>query len=462
MVADNTIFDKSYKEMTYSIKVISIIATSILILVECGVLLTKIIYGTIGTAQDLLDYVNRYIATAAGIIVLFDIIMLVAKKLAIRSGRFDDNRAKRVFSLSHLCILASTIVFIHYRLESVYAAPIIVVFMSVVYADKVVTVLASMYCSVAVTVGTLINIEINNNNLPLDWYISYAIAILLYFLTALVANKLIDIEQFKEKEQKKAHDKIDEVVINADLDALTRIWNYAKIEKLLKDKSFTKPGLKIAMIDVDNFKNANDLYGHDFGNVVLRRLANVLRGIQDSSTYVARYGGEEFAVLASARVPADKFVRALEKVRKEFSEQEYDELTDNTHFTISVGWAELDGTVEHYKERMGVECLKLADKALYVAKRSTKNRVVRFCEKEVYTAVELFGSYCDYKKDASQFSRQHIEEIKEVFEQIDKLNLDLETLEEYREALNVVLEETRRASETLFLLDSEVENLESD
>ena len=457
MSVDNTIFNKSYSKMAYSIRVISIIATALLLVVECGMIIAKILYGTIQTAHDLLDYVNRYIVSTASIVLIFDIAFLIGKFAVMRSERFEGSRVKKIFSLGHLCVLACTVTFVHYRIESVYALPIIVTFMSVVYADKVVTIVAAMYCSLAVTIGTIIHV-MEKSSLTLDWYISYAIAILLYFITALIANRLIDIEQFKEKEQKKAHDKIDEVVISAELDALTRLWNYSKIEKVLKDKHFTRLGTKIAMLDIDNFKSVNDTYGHDFGNVVLRKLASILRVIQSNDIFAARYGGEEFCIIANQKVTSDKFRDLLEQIREEFACTEYNELRGSTRFTVSIGWAEIDETLIRYNERMGSECLRFADKALYVAKRSTKNRVVRFCEKEVYTAIEIFEAYRMYKEDPTQFSKQRAEEIKKRFEQIDKLNLKLATLDEYRETLEVVFGETKEASEKLFLLSSEIED----
>jgi len=130
--------------------------------------------------------------------------------------------------------------------------------------------------------------------------------------------------------------------------------------------------LAIAVIDVDRFKNFNDRYGHASGDVALRVLAETLhKGLRASDT-VARYGGEEFVVLLPETTPKAAFEK-IEQMRLAVARAEFsiprNDLT--AQFTISAGLACLpdDGTDP-------AELLDVADKRLFEAKDSGRNRVV--------------------------------------------------------------------------------------
>lgn len=448
------VFDETYTETILSIKKISIVASLILFLAECSIAIVYIAMEKITTWLELIHHVNRFIVIQFLIILFFDGCFAAVKQIMLKGGRFDEARVRRACSLGHLCVLACAMTYVHYRFPTVYAAPIIVMFMSIIYVDKLITAIVGIYCTIGTTIGVAIN-ELTVNDMPHEWYIGFTFAIALYLIAGWIATKLIDVERSKETEQSKANDKLTEFITNADLDGLTRIWNYSKIEKMLRNGAFVKHGLKLAMLDIDNFKLVNDTYGHDFGNVVLRRLAGILREHQDSNIFVARYGGEEFCIFANAEVNSNKFRWILDDIRIEFGNQEYRELCIGNRITVSLGWTEIPQGAKLNKNT-GFEFLKLADKALYVAKRSTKNRVVGYCEKDVYAAIEMFETYYSFKKDRSQFSEQRCYEIERQFRYLEVLGLKMDTLEEYRNTMNEVYEEICRTQGDVKNVVSEV------
>ena len=122
----------------------------------------------------------------------------------------------------------------------------------------------------------------------------------------------------------------------------------------------------LLMLDIDNFKTYNDTLGHPAGDVLLREFAGVLRDTVREGDLVARYGGEEFAALLPqtearhGRVVAERIRDAVE--RHAFSHR---------RVTVSIGAAEFarDGADSEL-------LIDSADRALYRAKRSGKNRVV--------------------------------------------------------------------------------------
>jgi diguanylate cyclase (GGDEF)-like protein len=130
-------------------------------------------------------------------------------------------------------------------------------------------------------------------------------------------------------------------------------------------------GLALMMIDIDHFKKFNDQHGHEVGDVVLREVAQVLQSQTRGSDVAARFGGEEFTI-----VLAD-ITDQLALERAEFVRKAVEALVlrpsgkDVGSITISIGISQFP------KHGTSVEALLLAaDKALYEAKNSGRNRVV--------------------------------------------------------------------------------------
>jgi diguanylate cyclase (GGDEF)-like protein len=127
----------------------------------------------------------------------------------------------------------------------------------------------------------------------------------------------------------------------------------------------------LLMMDVDNFKNVNDTYGHLAGDAVLRAVAEALTASIRKEDVAARYGGEEFAIFLPGRTAeeslaiAERIRTAVEAIRVHLSGS-----GKPIRVTISVGMA---SSPQHGLEHPQI--LDQADAALYRAKRSGKNQV---------------------------------------------------------------------------------------
>ncbi len=159
----------------------------------------------------------------------------------------------------------------------------------------------------------------------------------------------------------------------ATLDALTNLNNRRQFETRLKQEiAITKRQnnpLCAMMIDIDFFKKVNDTYGHASGDKVLRTVASVIKAQLRESDIPARYGGEEFAVLLPyTHIDEAKIVG--ERLRKAVEETTVSLDNLNINVTISMGLAEFR------QDESGEELFAQADKALYKAKESGRNRVV--------------------------------------------------------------------------------------
>jgi diguanylate cyclase (GGDEF)-like protein len=165
-------------------------------------------------------------------------------------------------------------------------------------------------------------------------------------------------------------------------DALTRVNNRRYFDQRLSEEIVralrAQENLSCLFMDIDHFKQINDTYGHDAGDLVLKNVARLVKGELRSMDVLARYGGEEFvALLAKAdnRQAADIGTRIRCRVAEGDFCLENGELLD---ITVSIGVATLAPS-ECSQENtlvLGQQLVTLADKAHYRAKKEGRNRVI--------------------------------------------------------------------------------------
>ena len=131
--------------------------------------------------------------------------------------------------------------------------------------------------------------------------------------------------------------------------------------------------LSVAMIDIDNFKSVNDQHGHLAGDEVLRRLARACMAQMRAGDTFARFGGEEFAVLLAA-TPIDQALHWLDRLREQVAQLRVELPGGSLAVTVSIGLASPAVVSVHPHAQIDA-ALRLADEALYRAKREGKNRV---------------------------------------------------------------------------------------
>ncbi|MGA2583032.1 MAG: response regulator [Tepidisphaeraceae bacterium] len=128
--------------------------------------------------------------------------------------------------------------------------------------------------------------------------------------------------------------------------------------------------LTIAMIDIDHFKNINDTFGHDGGDVILRDVTRILRDCTRGTDALCRVGGEEFMIVFPQQTAAEAMVVA-ERCRAAMAAAEFSVGNQRTQTTISVGLGARENGMTQF-----TDVLKAADDALYAAKRAGRNRVI--------------------------------------------------------------------------------------
>ena len=129
--------------------------------------------------------------------------------------------------------------------------------------------------------------------------------------------------------------------------------------------------LSLAVIDIDDFKHINDSFGHQTGDAVLTVAGEAIRQVCRESDFAARFGGEEFMVLMHGS-NTDASTMIGERIRKKINALD---LVDK-HITVSIGVSTLHPSLQQSSKQLMERIFSLADKALYLAKKSGKNRVI--------------------------------------------------------------------------------------
>ncbi len=150
-------------------------------------------------------------------------------------------------------------------------------------------------------------------------------------------------------------------------DGLTKLFNHSYFHKQLQNKE--GKAYSIAIMDIDNFKDFNDLYGHQAGDQVLRKISQVLKeGIRENDI-VARYGGEEFVIYFNV---VDKKIlsKVINRLMKKIREMKVSFEGKNLRVTVSIGVA-----VNEDGKFSAESLIKQADTALYIAKGAGRDMV---------------------------------------------------------------------------------------
>jgi diguanylate cyclase (GGDEF)-like protein len=156
-------------------------------------------------------------------------------------------------------------------------------------------------------------------------------------------------------------------------DGMTGLYNRRYLEQfidavLLKDRS----SYYLLMLDIDYFKLINDTYGHDAGDTVIRKLADIIRENTPIESTAIRYGGEEFLIMLPDS-SEEKTMRIAQQIQSQFDRTLFTFDGNTFNKTLSIG-------IAAYPEDNNAfwKAIKYADVALYEAKYQGRNRIVRF------------------------------------------------------------------------------------
>lgn len=160
---------------------------------------------------------------------------------------------------------------------------------------------------------------------------------------------------------------------NAIRDPLLSIYNrkyfYDIVEKRLSEEP--EKGFSIVMVDLDNFKKANDVYGHQYGDEVLKQTVKIIENNIDGNDMLARYGGEEIVIFIENLENTIDVYNKIDNIRLKISENiiSYGDIKGKVTASFGISHYPNDGDNLN-------EVISVADSRLYVAKKVGKNKVI--------------------------------------------------------------------------------------
>ena len=165
----------------------------------------------------------------------------------------------------------------------------------------------------------------------------------------------------------------------ANTDELTGLANRRRFHELIEREvlqaNLRGTELSLIMLDIDHFKVINDTYGHLGGDVILRKVAEIISVNVNRLDFAARYGGEEF-VIVMPETSSSKALLAADRLRKLIEQSQWHLSSEPMKVTVSMGVATM--SIAYAIDT--AEFTRCADAALYVAKRKGRNRVIAWDE----------------------------------------------------------------------------------
>ncbi|MDF2541575.1 MAG: hypothetical protein K0S47_1293 [Herbinix sp.] len=137
------------------------------------------------------------------------------------------------------------------------------------------------------------------------------------------------------------------------------------LERMVELANNTLKTFAVAVIDIDDFKKVNDVYGHLKGDQIIITLSNLMKKYFNEDQFIARYGGEEFAIIFSTN-ELSHGIELLEKHRTEFEAQNYNFMKEKITISIGIALWQPGWTAE--------QIFEAADSAMYTSKLNGKNR----------------------------------------------------------------------------------------
>jgi len=209
--------------------------------------------------------------------------------------------------------------------------------------------------------GTRIFVEININ--PVEWEDGIAIQ---GFVRDITEKKKL------ENKLKEVNKKLHELAIKDDLTGVfnQRFFREQLKLKYMESKRYKFP-ISLILIDIDNFKEINDTFGHLAGDFILKEVAEILRRNVRDSDIIARYGGDEFAIILP-HADKEQAKKVAQRINCAIREKEFWYELNPIKITVSIGISTISKSIVKDEK----ELFKIADNALYKVKQKGKNDII--------------------------------------------------------------------------------------
>lgn len=366
---DNGIYDEIYGKLINIINIIFIAGWGIVTLIEF-IIGIFIIQSPDFTNELFKGYFLPYVIAPAGsnlVVIIVTLILLKSKKI--------QPRIKNYVVITSLFLIALVLALVHHYFLAMLGAFVIPILVSILFLDYKTFTYGNVLSTLGILTSTIANMfltpERERSGNLYTWG-SAIIVLLICILVAIIVFLDVQIHRQREKILVQMQSENAKLVKENRADGLTGLQNhtsfYSVLEAKLSKARRDKRGFAIAMLDIDDFKNINDTYGHGVGDDILKYVSDTIVTAIDKCGVPFRYGGDEFAIIFNNPNP-EANVAALEVLRKAVADND-SLFLDGTRVSLSIGYYNVKEA-----QMTSEEIFYRADQALYQAKYNGKNQV---------------------------------------------------------------------------------------
>ena len=175
----------------------------------------------------------------------------------------------------------------------------------------------------------------------------------------------------------------DSIRLISTTDELTGLHNRKYLQERLEGElsRAKRYGAKLSCVlfDIDFFKTVNDIYGYDWGDILLKRIAEMLKGLIRKEDILTRYGDEEFIIILPNTPEENAFLFA-ERFRRDIEKMEFIPAGEDERHPITISGGISSFPFLENVEENGNTLIRYAEHALYNAKKRGKNKIVQFSQ----------------------------------------------------------------------------------
>jgi len=341
------------------------IIVALIFIVEVVVFIALRGHGLLDEGVTDFQYIIKYIILPAVINLTLVTICQRINTMSIKA------QIKNYSVLITVSLMAAIIAFVHYIVGAILTIFVIPVFLTILFGKKRMTGIISIINCILLIFSSIHSAMYNDS---IFFFLNVAVALTLLISSYLISTVLIAYNKANSDyvyASYKTQLSLNELAKN---DSLTGLYNQKTFQSLLKGTmekaKILKSPMSLAIIDLDDFKEINDTFGHLEGDRVLLHFTNLIKQqCDDGESYVSRYGGDEFAVIFP-RASKELAYLKLEALRQRCKQVPQSKVRSG-EISFSAG-------ISHYMEGDMNETLLFhqADSALYQAKENGKGQIV--------------------------------------------------------------------------------------
>lgn len=288
--------------------------------------------------------------------------------------RSDSEQIKSYAVVACALVVCSVISTINSRYLLVPASFVTVIIISCIMDDKKLMRVSAVLSNVMLFITGLLASALDKHVSLIDRWLNIFVAFVLISVVFYISESLTSYIEDKNDIIYQTSLTQERMRLALKKDAMTNLYNHSEFYHYLSESAEwskdSKRPISVAMIDVNLFKSVNDTYGHENGDLVLLKIADILKSSCPEGGKAFRYGGEEFALIIKDMTGARTY-DLVETIRKKILQERF-KFMPGKHCSISSGIYEYNG-----EDMTGEEIFTKADTAMYKAKKDGRNRT--FC-----------------------------------------------------------------------------------